>query len=173
MTGAASTNKLDVKHLSRSEQIRAYENQLITDPTAPYATLSNLQVVTDYRTASSYAPNPYGIYAVDGVEVRKLPYNPFTSVGWYQHAAQMAVADVKIPSGKHVIELGQITAWNRSDYTLPVIDFQPNTAYITAFEGSKDDRHLSVYTYEQDDRFSRLDRDSIILKDKVASIKVK
>lgn len=167
------SNKLEVTNLSPVEQIQAYEDQLIKDPDTPYATLTNLQVVKDYRTAPSYAPNPYGIYAVDGVEVRKLPYSIFGNGGWYTHAAKMAVADVKIPAGKHVVDLGQITAWNRNDFTLPAIDFKPYTSYITVFEGSKDQRYLSVYTYEQDRRFSRLDRDAIILKDKIASIKIK
>lgn len=160
--------KLEVKGLSPIDKIYAYENQLVNDATTKYATFTNLQLVQDYRTASYYAPNPYGIYAVDGVAVKKFPMK-FTGAGWYQHAATMAASKVKIPAGVRTVELGQITIWNRSDITLPKIDYQPDTDYIAVFEGNSEDRSIAVYTYEQDDRFSRMDRDSIILKDKIVS----
>lgn len=166
-----SSKTLDVSGLSQYQKIDAYENQLIqTDE--PYSTLTVLQSVRDYRTAS-LASNPLGIYAVDGVEIKKLPYKMFVGPTWMQHAVSMSLANVKIPAGKHIVEIGQITAWNTSDYTLPEMEFLPNTQYILVFEGGKDNRHLSVYTYEQDMRFSRLDRDSIILKDKVLTHKLK
>lgn len=166
-----SSSTLDVSGLSQYQKIDAYENQLIRAD-EPYATLTVLQSVRDYRTAS-LAANPLGIYAVDGVEVKKLPYKMFVGPSWMQHAVSMSLADVKIPAGKHIVEVGQITAWNTSDYTLPEMEFLPNTQYILVFEGGKDNRHLSVYTYEQDMRFSRLDRDSIILKDQVITHKIK
>lgn len=170
-TTVDSSSKLNVSGFSPSEKIEAYSNQLMTSDTTEYATFSNLQLVQDYRTASQYAPNPYGVYAVDGIPVKKYSNSLFGS-GWYIHAAQMAVAEVKIPAGEHVIELGQITAWNRSDITLPKIDYKPNTDYISVFKGQKDDRSIHIYTYELDDRFSRMDRDSIILKDEIISQEV-
>lgn len=160
--------KLDVKGLSQVDKIYAYENQLVDHNTTEYATFTNLQLVQDYRTASYYAPNPYGVYAVDSVPVKKFPMS-LTGAGWYQHAATMATSKVKIPAGVRTVELGQITAWNRSDITLPKFNYQPNTDYIAVFEGSSEDLSVSVYTYEQDARFSRMDRDSIILKDKIVN----
>lgn len=170
-TNIESSSKLNVSGLSPFEKIEAYSNQLVTSDTTEYATFSNLQLVQDYRTASQYAPNPYGIYSVDGIPAKKYSNSLFGS-GWYIHAAQMAVAKVKIPAGERVVELGQITAWNRSDITLPKLDYKPNTDYISVFKGSKDDRSIHIYTYELDDRFSRMDRDSIILKDEISSLKL-
>ena len=170
-TTVDSSSKLNVSGLSPSEKIEAYSNQLVTNDTTEYATFSNLQMVRDYRTEGRYAPNPYGIYAVDGIPVKKYPNSLFGS-GWYIHAAQMAVAKVKIPAGEHVIELGQITARNRSDITLPKIDYKPNTDYISVFKANKDVRSIHIYTYELDDRLSRMDRDSIILKDEIISQQV-
>ena len=169
---AATSTKLDVSGLSDAQKIEAYSNQLIKDQNTKYATFTNLQVVRDYRTASAQAPNPYGIYAVDGVPVKKYSNSLFSNSGWYIHAAKMAAAAVKIPAGEHVIELGQINIWNDSSITLPKINYQADTNYIAVFEGSKGNRSIAVYTYEQDYRFSRMDRDSIILKDKIVSQKV-
>lgn len=169
---ATTSNKLDVSGLSAAQKIEAYSNQLMQDQNIGYATFTNLQLVRDYRTASAQAPNPYGIYAVDGIPVKKYSNSLFSSFGWYIHAAQMATAKVKIPSGDHVVELGQINIWNDSSITLPKINYQANTNYISVFEGLKGNRSIAVYTYEQDYRFSRMDRDSIILKDKVISQKI-
>lgn len=169
---AATSTKLDVSGLSDTQKIEAYSNQLIKDQNTKYATFTNLQVVRDYRTASAQAPNPYGIYAVDGVPVKKYSNSLFSNSGWYIHAAKMAAAAVKIPAGEHVVELGQINIWNDSSITLPKINYQAGTDYIAVFEGSKGNRSIAVYTYEQDERFSRMDRDSIILKDKIVSQKV-
>ncbi|WP_201508478.1 hypothetical protein [Psychrobacter alimentarius] len=169
---AAPSTKLDVSGLSDAQKINAYSNQLIKDQNTKYATFTNLQVVRDYRMASAQAPNPYGIYAVDGVPVKKFSNSFFGNSGWYLHAAKMATAAVKIPAGEHVIELGQINIWNDSSITLPKINYQADTNYIAVFEGSKGNRSIAIYTYDQDDRFSRMDRDSIILKDKIISQKI-
>lgn len=166
-----SSSKLNVSGLSHSEKIEAYSNQLMTSDNTEYATFSNLQMVRDYRTEGRYAPNPYGIYAVDGIPVKKYSNSLFGS-GWYIHAAQMAVAKVKIPAGEHVVELGQITARNRSDITLPKIDYKPNTDYISVLKADKGVLSIHIYTYELDDRLSRMDRDSIILKDEIISKEV-
>lgn len=166
-----SSSKLNVSGLSPSEKIEAYSNQLMTSDNTEYATFSNLQMVRDYRTEGRYAPNPYGIYAVDGIPVKKYSNSLFGS-GWYIHAAQMAVAKVKIPAGEHVVELGQITARNRSDITLPKVDYKPNTDYISVLKANKGVLSIHIYTYELDDRLSRMDRDSIILKDEIISKEV-
>lgn len=168
----ATSTKLDVSGLSASQKIEAYSNQLVQNQNTGYATFTNLQLVQDYRTASAQAPNPYGIYAVDGIPVKKYSNQLFRDSGWYIHAAQMATAKVKIPAGDHVVELGQINIWNDSSITLPKINYQANTDYISVFEGQKGNRSIAVYTYEQDYRFSRMDRDSIILKDKIVSQKI-
>ncbi len=170
-TTVDSSSKLNVSGLSPSEKIEAYSNQLMTSDNTEYATFSNLQMVRDYRTEGRYAPNPYGIYAVDGVPVKKYSNSLFGS-GWYIHAAQMAVAKVKIPAGEHVVELGQITARNRSDITLPKVDYKPNTDYISVLKANKGVLSIHIYTYELDDRLSRMDRDSIILKDEIISKEV-
>lgn len=166
-----SSSKLNVSGLSPSEKIEAYSNQLMTSDNTEYATFSNLQMVRDYRTEGRYAPNPYGIYAVDGIPVKKYS-NSLFGFGWYIHAAQMAVAKVKIPAGEHVVELGQITARNRSDITLPKVDYKPNTDYISVLKANKGVLSIHIYTYELDDRLSRMDRDSIILKDEIISKEV-
>lgn len=168
----ASNTKLAVNGLSPSEKLEAYSNQLVNDQNTEYATFTNLQLVRDYRTASAQASNPYGIYAVDGVPVKKYSNSLFTGSGWYIHAAKMAAAAVKIPAGEHVVELGQINIWNDSSITLPKINYQSGTDYISVFEGGKGNRSIAIYTYEQDHRFSRMDRDSIILKDKIVSQKI-
>jgi len=172
-TTVNSSSKLNVSGLSPSEKIEAYSNQLMTDSTKEYATFSNLQIVPDYRTDSFYALSPYGIYAVDGIPVKKYSNSLFGS-RWYIHAAQMAVAKVKIPAGKHVVELGQITSRDRkrSDIVLPVIDYKPDTDYISVFKAKEGVPSIHVYTYEQDNRLSRMDRDSIILKDEIISQEV-
>lgn len=166
-----SSSKLNVSGLSPSEKIEAYSNQLVTSDTTEYATFSNLQMVQDYRTEGRYAPDVYGIYAVDGIPVKKYSNSLFGS-GWYVHAAQMAVAKVKIPAGEHVVELGQITARNRSDITLPKVDYKPNTDYISVLKANKGVISIHIYTYELDDRLSRMDRDSVILKDEIISKEV-
>lgn len=173
-TTVDSSSKLNVSGLSPSEKIEIYSNQLVTDSTTKYATFSNLQLVRDYRTDSFYAPNPYGIYAVDGIPVKKYAHSIFFDSGWYIHAAKMATAKVKIPAGKHVVELGQITTRDRkkSDIVLPVIDYKPGTDYISVFKAKEGVPSIHVYTYEQDNRLSRMDRDSIILKDEIASKEV-
>lgn len=172
-TTVDSSSKLNVSGLSPSEKIETYSNQLVTNSTIKYATFSNLQMVPDYRTDSQYALNPYGIYAVDGIPVKKYSNSLFSS-RWYIHAAQMAVAKVKIPAGEHVVELGQITTRdrNRSDIILPVIDYKPDTDYISVFKANKGVPSIHIYTYEQDSRLSRMDRDSIILKDEIISQEV-
>ncbi|WP_201534050.1 hypothetical protein [Psychrobacter immobilis] len=170
-TTVDSSSKLNVSGLSPSEKIEAYSNQLMTSDNTEYATFSNLQMVRDYRTEGRYAPNPYGIYAVDGIPVKKYSNSLFGS-GWYIHAAQMAVAKVKIPVGEHVVELSQITARNRSDITLPKVDYKPNTDYISVLKANKGVISIHIYTYELDDRLSRMDRDSVILKDEIISKEV-
>lgn len=165
------SSRLDVKGLSEEQKVAVYSDQLVTDPSKEYATFTNLQLVRDYRTDNFYAPNPYGIYAVDGIPVKKYAHSIFFDSGWYIHAAKMATAKVKIPAGKHVVELGQITTRNKkkSDIVLPVIDYKPDTDYISVFKVKEGVLSIHVYTYEQDNRLSRMDRDSIILKDEIAS----
>ena len=169
----SESTRLDVKGLSVEQKVAVYSDQLVTDSSKEYATFSNLQIVSDYRTDSFYALSPYGIYAVDGIPVKKYSNSLFGS-RWYIHAAQMAVAKVKIPAGKHVVELGQITSRDRkrSDIVLPVIDYKPDTDYISVFKAKEGVPSIHVYTYEQDNRLSRMDRDSIILKDEIISQEV-
>lgn len=140
-----------------------YQNQLIKENVDNYSTLTNKPLKAGALNGLDL--NPFVLHSIDGKELENLSL--FAASGFRDYT--QTYLKIKIPPGIHkiVVRGGGFKSFKLTD--MGNINFEPGKNYITAASPNGNNAFLSIYEYEEDERFPLLDPDRYVLKKRVSN----